>query len=75
MATPKPAENKKELDKLELVFTWEHDTKRARLFQESLGDVAYSDQDVAVSALYVKQQALEKIGYPKRIKVTIEPIE
>lgn len=65
----------RELDKLELTFTWERDTKRARLFQEQLGDTEFSDQSVAVGSLYVKQQALQMIGDPKKIKVTIESIE
>ena len=65
----------KELDKIVLDFTADRDTKRARLFQEQLGEQAYSEQDVAVGALYVKLQALQMIGDPKKLRVTIEPIE
>lgn len=65
----------KELDKIVLEFHSERDTLRTRLFKEQLGDQAYSDQDVAIGPLYVKLQALEMIGDPKKLKVTIEPIE
>ena len=62
-----------DLDKLELVFSEERKTKRAVLFHEELGEEAYSEQDVAVGSLYVKKQALELIGNPGKVKVTIEP--
>ena len=62
-----------ELEKLELIFTEERKTKRAVLFEEQLGEQSFSDQDVAVGSLYVKQQALEMIGNPGKIKVIIEP--
>jgi len=62
-----------ERDKIELIFIEERKTKRAVLFQEQLGEIAWSDQDVAVGPLYVKKQAIETIGNPSKIKVTIEP--
>jgi len=65
----------KELDKLVLDFKKERDTKRTTVFQEQLGEFAYSDKDVAIGPLYIQQQALEMIGKPEKIKVTIEPIE
>jgi len=65
----------KELDKIVLEFTADRDTKRTRLFQEQLGEQTYSDQDVAIGPLYVKLQALEMIGNPQKLKVTIEPVE
>ena len=61
------------MDKIELIFTEERKTTRTVLFHEELGDQAWSDQDVAVGPLYVKKQALEHIGSPVKIKVTIEP--
>lgn len=64
-----------ELEKIELVFHKERDTKRATLFTEQLGGFEYSDQSVAVGPLYIKQQALSMIGSPTKIKVTIEPAE
>ncbi len=65
----------KELERIVLEFNADRDTKRTRLFQEQLGKQAYSDQDVAIGPLYVKLQALEMIGNPKKLKVTIEPVE
>lgn len=65
----------RELDKLTLIFTKERDTKRTTLFQEQLGAFEYSDKSYAVGALYVNQQALEMIGKPEKLKVTIEPAE
>ncbi len=65
----------KELDKIVLEFRGDRDTKRTRLFQEQLGERTYSDQDVAIGPLYVKLQALEMIGNPQKLKVTIEPVE
>ncbi len=62
-----------ELDKLVLIFTEDRKTVRTVLFEEQLGEQTYSDQDVAVGPMYVKKQALEMIGSPSRIKVTIEP--
>ncbi len=65
----------KTIDKIELVFTRTRNTTRTALFTEQLPEVAWSDQDVAVGYLYVKLQALEFIGDPVKIKVTIEPVE
>lgn len=62
------------MDKIELTFREERKTQRAVLFRELIGDEGWSDQDVAVGPLYVKKQALEEIGNPKKIKVTIEPL-
>ena len=65
----------RELDRIVLEFKDIRETKRTHVFEEQLGDQAYSDQDVAVGALYVKTQALEMLGMPTKIRVTIEPIE
>lgn len=62
-----------ELNRIELMFEEDRKTKRTVRFQEVLGGQAWSDQDVAVGPLYVKKQALEMIGNPVKIKVTIEP--
>ena len=62
-----------ELDKLELTFTEDRKTLRTVLFEEQLGEQGFSGEDVAVGSLYVKKQALEMIGSPKKLKVTIEP--
>ena len=65
----------RELDKIVLEFKELRVTKRTHLFEEVLGEQAWSDQDVAIGPLYIKTQALEKIGLPDRVRVTIEPIE
>lgn len=64
-----------ELDKLELIFIEDYKTKRTVLFKEQLGEQSFSDEDIAVGPLYLKKQALEMIGNPDKIKVTIEPIK
>lgn len=64
-----------ELTKLELVFEKDRETLRTILFREELGGQAYSEKDTAVGSLYVMKEALELIGNPKRLKVTIEPEE
>ena len=65
----------REVDKIVLEFKELRETKRTRLFEEEVGEQEWSDQTFAVGTLYVKIQALEMIGMPKRIRVTIEPIE
>ena len=62
-----------ELDKLELIFTEDRKTIRTVLFLEELGEQAFSSKDIAVGPLYVQKEALEMIGNPGRLKVTIEP--
>lgn len=68
--TPKP---KPDMDELVLTFKKVRDTKRATLFEEVLGDQEYSDQGVAVGPLYIKMQALQLLGSPQTIQVTIKP--
>lgn len=62
-----------EFDKLELTFKEDRKTKRTVLFEEQLGEQAFSEKDVAIGSLYVQKEALEMIGNPEKIKVTIEP--
>ena len=59
------------MEKLELKFSYEKETKNTIRYQELLGEVAYSDKDVAVGHLYVMKQALGDPP-PRRLKVTIE---
>jgi len=63
-----------ELDKLELTFTEDRKTLRTVLFEEDADEMSYSDKDVAVGNLYIQKQALDLIGNPGKIKVTIEPV-
>jgi len=58
---------------IELVFSRSRETKRTILFMEELSDQAWSDKDVAIGPLYIQKQALEFIGDPDKIKVTIKP--
>jgi isocitrate/isopropylmalate dehydrogenase len=58
---------------IELVFARRRDTKRTVLFDEQLGEQAWSDKDVAIGPLYVQKQALEMIGNPEKIDVIIKP--
>jgi hypothetical protein len=49
-------------DKIKLVFRRRRETKRTILFDEQLGEQAWSDKDVAIGPLYVQKQALDMIG-------------
>ena len=62
-------------DKIELEFNEKRDTKNTRLFEEVLGEQEYSDKGFAIGSLYVQIQALELMGNPKKLKVTIEHIK
>ncbi len=59
------------MDKLELRFTYEKETKNTIRYKEELGHEAHSSRDIAVGTLYVQREAL---GEPvsQRLRVTIE---
>jgi hypothetical protein len=59
------------MEKLELKFTYEKETKNTIRYQEELGEVGYSSRDVAVGSLYIQKEALGEPA-PQRLKVTIE---
>ena len=59
------------MEKLELRFTYEKETKNTIRYQEVIGDEAYSNRDIAVGALYVQKEALGEPA-PQRLRVTIE---
>jgi len=63
------------VDKIVLEFKKLRDTKNTTLFEEKLGEQEWSDKSTAVGSLYVNRQALELIGMPEKIKVTIEPVK
>jgi hypothetical protein len=48
------------MEKLELRFTYEKETKNTIRYKEELGDVAHSGQDIAVGTLYVQKEARGK---------------
>ena len=54
------------MEKLELKFTYEKETKNTIRYQEELGDA-----DIAIGSLYLQKEALGK-PVPKKLKVTIE---
>ena len=60
------------MEKLELRFTYEKETKNTVRYQEELGEVAHSGRDIAVGALYIQKEVLWD-PVPQRLKVTIEP--
>jgi len=59
------------VEKLELKFSYEKETRNTCRYQEELGDVAHSGRDIAVGSLYIKKEALGEPA-PQRLKVTIE---
>lgn len=62
------------MEKLELKFTYEKETKNTIRYQEELGDVAHSNRDIAVGTLYVQREVLGDPP-PQRLRVTIEAEE
>ncbi|MBA7639925.1 hypothetical protein ES703_47586 [subsurface metagenome] len=62
------------MDKLELKFTYEKETKNTVRYQEELGEEAYSSKDIAVGSLYIQKEVLG-VPPPQRLKVTIEAEE
>ena len=59
------------MDKLELIFTYEKETKNTIRYQEELGEEAYSSRDSAVGTLYIQKECLGE-PVPQRLRVTIE---
>ena len=62
------------MEKLELKFTYEKETKNTCRYQEELGEEAHSSRDIAVGTLYVQKEALGEPA-PQRLKITIEEEE
>ncbi len=44
------------MEKLGLIFSREKETKNTIRYQEELGDVAHSSQDIAVGSLYIQKE-------------------
>ncbi len=61
--------------KIVLTFKFKNTTKNKHRFEEELGEQSWSDRDTAVGALYIEKGALELIGMPDKIRVTIEPLK
>ena len=62
------------MEKLELRFTYEKETKNTIRYREELGEVAHSSRDIAVGTLYIQKEALGE-PVPQRLRVIIEPEE
>ena len=62
------------MEKLELKFTYEKETKNTIRYREELGEIALSSRDIAVGSLYVQREALGDPP-PRRLRVTIEAEE
>ena len=62
------------MEKLELRFTYEKETRNTIRFKEELDEEAHSSRDIAVGALYIQKEALGE-PVPQRLKVTIEEEE
>ena len=59
------------MEKLELIFSREKETKNCIRYKEELGEVAHSSRDIAVGSLYIRKEALGEPA-PQRLRVTIE---
>jgi hypothetical protein len=59
------------MEKLELRFTYEKETKNTVRYQEELGEEAHSSRDIAVGTIYIQKEVLGEPA-PQRLKVTIE---
>ena len=62
------------MQRLELKFTREKETKNTIRYQEELGEEAHSSRDIAVGSLYVQKECLGEPA-PQRLKVVIEEEE
>lgn len=59
------------MERLELKFVYEKETKNCIRYQEELGEEAYSDKDYAIGVIYIQKQALGTPA-PRQLKVVIE---
>ena len=59
------------MEKLELIFSREKETKNTVRYQEELGEMAHSSRDIAVGSLYIQKEALGE-PVPQRLRVIIE---
>lgn len=59
------------MNKLELRFNYEKETKNTVRYREELDEEAHSSRDIAVGTLYIQKEALGE-PVPQRLKVSIE---
>lgn len=62
-----------EMEKIEVFFTQVYRTKKKVRYDEEVGEQEFSEKGPAVGYIYPYLEAVELIGTPQRIKVTIEP--
>ena len=62
------------MERLELKFIYDKETKNTVRYQEELGEEARSSRDIAVGTIYVQKECLGDPP-PRRLKVSIEPEE
>ena len=55
------------MEKLELRFSYEKETKNTYRYREKLGDEVHSSRDIAVGSLYIQKVALGEPA-PQRLK-------
>ena len=46
------------MEKLELIFSREKETKNCIRYREELGEIALSSRDIAVGSLYIQKECL-----------------
>ncbi len=61
-------------NKIVLTFKKAYETKKKVRYDEEVGDVGWSEREVAIGYIYPFAEAMELIGNPDRIKVTIESV-
>ena len=59
------------MEKLDLRFTYEKETKNMIRYEEVLGEMAHSSRDFACRTIYIEKEVLGD-PVPQRLKVTIE---
>ena len=62
------------MEKLDLRFVHEKETRNTCRYQEEIGEETYSNRDIAVGFLYVQKECLGDPP-PRRLKVIIEEDE
>jgi hypothetical protein len=58
--------------KIVLIFKKVYPTKKKIRYDEQLGEQTYSERDFAIGYIYPFTEAMELIGSPDMIRVTIE---
>jgi len=62
------------MERLDLRFSYEKETKNTIRYREELGEEAHSSRNIAVGVIYIQREALGQ-PVPQRLKVIIEEEE